>query len=286
MRVFHVANRCRLRVRLPQANARISIHQWIKFLNEGIAGAPPPYQQDPAHHMGPAIAQAIVSKNISCVIATFGMPKVAQRHLIAEFAEELLRINNTPRHVFVEEAHEYVPQRIMPGAGMTFAAVEALVTMGRNRGIGVTMLNQRAATLNKDVLSQIDTLLALRSVGPQDRDALQAWVEYQEADGDLNKFITSLPSLKTGTGWIDKLLRELANPNRHDIPTNLPFRVEMWDRHDQHIRWVVAASTSVAIGHAALDMAIATYPSERFTLRNGTLVIRQHPPQTAASHPE
>lgn len=152
--------------------------------------------------MGPTIAQAIVSKNISCVISTFGMPKVAQRHLIAEFAEELLRINNTPRHVFVEEAHEYVPQRIMPGAGKTFAAVEALVTMGRNRGIGVTMLNQRAATLNKDVLSQIDTLLALRSVGPQDRDALQAWVEYQEADGDLNKFITSLPSLKTGTGWI------------------------------------------------------------------------------------
>jgi hypothetical protein len=85
---------------------------------------------------------------------------------------------------------------------------------------------------------------------------------------------------------VDKLLRELANPNLHDIPTNLPFRVEMWDRHDQHIRWVVAASTSVAIGHAALDMAIATYPSEHFTLRNGILVIRQHPPQTGASHPK
>ena len=60
--------------------------------------------------------------------------------------------------------------------------------------------------------------------------------------------------------------------------TNLPFRVEMWDRHDQHIRWTVAASTSVAIGHAALDTAIATYPTERFTLRNGILVIRQHGP--------
>jgi hypothetical protein len=85
---------------------------------------------------------------------------------------------------------------------------------------------------------------------------------------------------------VDKLLRELANPNLHDIPTNLPFRVEMWDRHDKHIRWVVAASTSVAIGHAALDTAIATYPSERFTLRNGILVIRQHSPQMGASHPK
>jgi len=77
---------------------------------------------------------------------------------------------------------------------------------------------------------------------------------------------------------VDKLLRELANPNLHDIPTNLPFRVEVWDRHDQHIRWVIAASSSVAIGHAALDAAITNYPDQRFTLRNGILVIRQHDP--------
>jgi hypothetical protein len=29
---------------------------------------------------------------------------------------------------------------------------------------------------------------------------------------------------------VDKLLRELANPNLHDIPTRPPFRVELWDR--------------------------------------------------------
>ncbi len=77
---------------------------------------------------------------------------------------------------------------------------------------------------------------------------------------------------------VDELLRELANPNLHDIPTNLPFRVELWDRSDQHIRWVIAASSSVAIGHAALDAAIANYPDQRFTLRNGILVIRRHDP--------
>ena len=69
----------------------------------------------------------------------------------------------------------------------------------------------------------------------------------------------------------------LANPNLHNIPRNLPFRVEMWDQSDQHIRWVIAASASVAIGHAAMDAAIANYPDQRFTLRNGILVIRQHP---------
>jgi hypothetical protein len=48
----------------------------------------------------------------------------------------------------------------------------------------------------------------------------------------------------------------------------------MWD--GEHIRWVISASASVAIGHAALDVAIANYPGQRFTLRNGALVIRQH----------
>ena len=76
---------------------------------------------------------------------------------------------------------------------------------------------------------------------------------------------------------VDELLRQLANPNLHDIPRNLPFRVEMWDQSDQHIRWVIAASASVAVGHAALDAAIANYPDQRFTLRNGILVIRHHP---------
>jgi hypothetical protein len=78
---------------------------------------------------------------------------------------------------------------------------------------------------------------------------------------------------------VDELLRELANPNLHEIPTRLPFRVEMWDRLDQHVRWVIAASSSVAVGHAALDAAIENYPDQRFTLRNGALVIREHAPK-------
>lgn len=181
--------------------------------------------------MGPEIARAIVRENVSCVISTFGMSKVAARHLIAEFAETLLNINNTPRHVFIEEAHEYVPQRVMGGMSVVFSRVESLVTMGRNRGIGVTMLNQRAATLNKDVLTQIDTLLALRSLGPQDRKALTDWVEAHKMEDNkkFDEFIKALPSLPTGEGyvWSPEFLgiferfkirkRETLHPDREKI---------------------------------------------------------------------
>lgn len=152
--------------------------------------------------MGRRIAQAVVKENVSVVISTFGLPKVAQRHLIAEFAEELLNINNTPRHIFIEEAHEFVPQRVQGGMTKVFSSVESLVTMGRNRGLGVTLINQRAATVNKDVLTQLDTLIALRSIGPQDRKALKEWVETHSAEGDFEKFMASLPTLPTGEAWI------------------------------------------------------------------------------------
>ena len=182
--------------------------------------------------MGRQIAQAVVKQNISCVISTFGMPKVAQRHLIAEFAEELLNINNTPRHVFIEEAHEFVPQRVQAGMGKCFSAVEALVVMGRNRGIGVTLINQRASTINKDVLTQLDTLLAFRLVAPQDRKALRDWVDVKSAEGDFDAFWKSLPTLDTGKGWIwspefmgvfEKISirkRNTFHPDREKIGTN------------------------------------------------------------------
>ncbi len=78
---------------------------------------------------------------------------------------------------------------------------------------------------------------------------------------------------------VDELLRQLGNPNLHEIfPVNA-FRVELWDRHAQHIRWVLAASVSVTIAHAALDTAICEYPGQRLTLRKGSMVIRDHEPK-------
>jgi hypothetical protein len=74
---------------------------------------------------------------------------------------------------------------------------------------------------------------------------------------------------------VDELLRELANPNLHDI-ANMSFRVGLWDRPAQHVRWVVAAASTVSITHAAFDATITNWPQERFTLRQGIMLIREH----------
>jgi hypothetical protein len=75
---------------------------------------------------------------------------------------------------------------------------------------------------------------------------------------------------------VDKLLREIENPNLHDI-ANMSFRVELWDQYALHIRWVVAAAGSVFLARAAFDEAVKQWPDQKLTLRNGMLLMREHP---------
>jgi hypothetical protein len=78
---------------------------------------------------------------------------------------------------------------------------------------------------------------------------------------------------------VDRLLGELSNPNLHEILPASAFRIELWDRYDQSIRWVVAACASISISRAAFDAATLQFPDQRLALRKGAMVLREHVPQ-------
>jgi hypothetical protein len=107
-----------------------------------------------------------------------------------------------------------------------------------------------------------------------------------DEDGQLHT-LGLLEQLRAQTGelWgrsstlyfsVDKLLRQLADPNLHDI-ANMNFRIELWERYAEHIRWTVAASGSIVLARAAFDAAIKEWPHERFTLRNGIMLLSEYP---------
>jgi hypothetical protein len=75
---------------------------------------------------------------------------------------------------------------------------------------------------------------------------------------------------------VDHLLRRLADPSRiADLPTDLPYRIELWDRHEAKIRWVVSASNNLYLAHGAYERALAHYPEQHFLIRNRAQVIRR-----------
>jgi hypothetical protein len=150
---------------------------------------------------GAEVAKAIVQANISCIIDFSEEPKAVYREFVRDFAHMLFKINDTPRMVIIEEAPELVPQRLRPEMGEVFEAVERLVSRGRNKGIGVILVSQRAATLNKDVMTQIDSLLVFGLTSPQDRKALKEWVEGKDDEHSINQFDEGIAGLKNQEAW-------------------------------------------------------------------------------------
>jgi hypothetical protein len=80
--------------------------------------------------------------------------------------------------------------------------MEDLVRRGRARGLGITMITQRSASINKDLLTQIEVLVAKRTIAPQDRDAIEAWVKVHGTPEQQKVMMESLPSLPGEAAWI------------------------------------------------------------------------------------
>ncbi|MDZ7735872.1 MAG: hypothetical protein U5P41_07080 [Gammaproteobacteria bacterium] len=52
----------------------------------------------------------------------------------------------------LDEAEEFAPQKPQRDEARMLGAMETLVKRGRSRGVGVTLITQRTASLNKNVI--------------------------------------------------------------------------------------------------------------------------------------
>jgi hypothetical protein len=131
--------------------------------------------------------------------------KEAERQLATDFAERFYRRKGkqkAPMHLFVDEADMFVPQRSPRGDQRMLGAFESIVRRGGIRGIGTTLISQRAAVVNKNVLEQIDVLICLRVVGPNDQKAIKAYVDAHGDQEQRDKLMSSLASLPLGGAWV------------------------------------------------------------------------------------
>lgn len=83
-----------------------------------------------------------------------------------------------PLHLIVDEAGRFVPQ--MPAKNdlaiaECIGAIEQLVEWGRNFGIGVTLITQRSARMNKSVSELAECMVAFQTAGPRSIGAVVDW---------------------------------------------------------------------------------------------------------------
>lgn len=144
------------------------------------------------------IVRAAMQGGISLVIDlyTMSMSKADWRRIMLAALRVMLYENHQYglRHVFIEEAAEFVPQK--PVDGHVYAEVEKLCRMGGNAGLGYTLINQRPQELAKSVLELCENLFLFRQKGHHTITYLRKWMDAadKEQARAVSKSFLDLPS--------------------------------------------------------------------------------------------
>lgn len=154
---------------------------------------------------GALVADAVVDHGMSVILDVSMFESEAQKkRFVADFCEQLLKRKkqqSSPMHLFVEEAQEFCPQRVTGAEARMVGAVERIVKLGRNFGIGCTLISQRPQAVNKDALNLTGCLVVLQTTGPQERKTLEGWIT-DKGDGDVKALLSKVGHLQKGEAFL------------------------------------------------------------------------------------
>lgn len=153
------------------------------------------------------IIRAAIRENIPLVLDLYDrkLSKADWRRIVQIVFRTLMYENKGVRHIVMEEAAEFVPQKVLDGE--TYAEVEKVVRMGGNVSLGVTLINQRAQEVNKAVLELCANLVLLRQRGSKAIEAIEKWIDKLSPD-QAAEVIRSMSKLGAGEGWLFTSERE------------------------------------------------------------------------------
>lgn len=155
---------------------------------------------------GEIVAKLVVEQRVSILLDLSMFRKHEIAVFMAIFLENLYRLKareeyRTPVMLIIDEADAIAPQKPQKGEERMLGAIEDIVRRGGQRGIGNTLVTQRSAVLNKNVLTQAQMLVVLRTIAPQDLAAMKAWIDVHGTTEQGKELMDSLPSLPIGDAW-------------------------------------------------------------------------------------
>lgn len=155
---------------------------------------------------GALIGETAATMAESCIVDLSELgSKSADRRFMTAFLDTIYRkAPGEPFHLIVDEADLFAPQKPPKGDETLLNLMEQIVRRGRIKGFIPWLISQRPAVLNKNVLSQVDGLIAFKLTASQDRDALDGWIEGQADKAQGKAIKDALPAMQIGSGvvWV------------------------------------------------------------------------------------
>ena len=155
---------------------------------------------------GELVAKLVVEERVSILLDISHFRKHEVATFMAAFLENIYRLKaqeryRTPLSLVIDESDAIAPQHPQKGEERMLGAAEDIVRRGGQRGIGCILVTQRSAVLNKNVLTQCQMIVALRTIAPQDLKAMDAWIQVHGEPEQRKILMESLPSLPVGDAW-------------------------------------------------------------------------------------
>lgn len=136
----------------------------------------------------------IVVRGKTCILNFRGAPPEVQsifaRRILTAIFELRKRDRLPPVFIVLEEAHNFCPQT---GRTESSQIIRTIAAEGRKFGVGLLVITQRAAKVDKNVLSQCNTQFILKLTNANDLKAVAA-----SAEGMTSELEEEIPRLETG----------------------------------------------------------------------------------------
>ncbi len=153
---------------------------------------------------GDVVADVVIDSRRSIILDVSQFNFSDRKRFSADFGARLWQrkkgeADPAPLHLIIEECQLIVPQFVGKDETRMVHVYEEIIRLGRNYGIGVSMLTQRPQSVNKEVLTQAECIMAFQLNGVPERKAMKEWLTHE--GGDVN-LVDELPSLQVGTCYL------------------------------------------------------------------------------------
>ncbi|MBU0497183.1 MAG: DUF87 domain-containing protein [Candidatus Thermoplasmatota archaeon] len=144
--------------------------------------------------------QEFVKKGKCSIINMKGVPPDIQDVVVGRLTKELFEDRKLgkipPFLLIVEEAHNYCPERGF-GSAVSSNILRTVASEGRKFGMGLCVVSQRPAKVDKNIISQCNTNIILKVTNPNDLKAI-----IQSVEGLTTQTYNEIQRLPIGTALI------------------------------------------------------------------------------------
>ncbi|MBI4155400.1 ATP-binding protein [Candidatus Woesearchaeota archaeon] len=148
----------------------------------------------------PTLPKDLVKSSKASIINLRGTPPEVQEVIVYKLARDLFmerkKNNIPPFFLVVEEAQNFSPERNF-GEAKSSVILRQIASEGRKFGLGLCIISQRSARVDKNVLSQCSTQIILKITNPNDLKTISSSLE-----GINSQTEKEVQSLSIGTAMV------------------------------------------------------------------------------------